>query len=48
MRYVVAMGKTIRANPELAYAAEGIEFTVSRAPDPVFASAFGTSAKRFK
>jgi hypothetical protein len=42
------MGKKIRANPGLAYAAVGIEFTVSHAPDPVFASAFGTSAERFK
>jgi hypothetical protein len=48
MRYVVAMGKTIRVNPELAYAPEGIEFTVSNGPETRFASARDTSAERLK
>jgi len=42
------MGKKIRANPELAYAFVGIEFTVSHLLVPVFASARDTSAERIK
>jgi hypothetical protein len=42
------MGKKIRANPGLAYASEGIDFTVSNAADRAFASARDASAERIK